>query len=157
MSAFAQFNAGYQSRLTRWLWKLAMTNSAADLSAYASSATTFGLLAMIRQLSICPVEGSRAAWISAAVVPGAKFRAITTNGPEAPLMDRLLRLLRGWGFAFPPSESNAFQTCSALTRSFRPLLPRDRPFDGDGVLAAFPVAEDERCGIKKEREKEFLE
>lgn len=49
---------------------------------------------MIRQLSIGPVEGSRADWISAAVVPGAKFLPTTMNGPDAPLMDRLLfRLL----------------------------------------------------------------
>lgn len=75
---------------TLWLWKLATTSSAAVLSAYANAAVTLGWLAIIWQLSMGPVMGSRADWMSAAVVPGAKFLPTTKNGPEAPLIVMLL-------------------------------------------------------------------
>lgn len=65
-----------------------MAFSAADFSSNASSAVTVGCCDVTQQLRICPEMGSMAAWISAAVVPGAKLLPTTTKGPEpAPLME----------------------------------------------------------------------
>ena len=152
LSAFIYPHGKISTALTRWLWKLATANSAVDLSVKVISATMAGLLATIRQLRIGPVVGSNADWISAAVVPGAKFVPITTNGPDAPLIEKvLLRLLAYWAsprvwFRFP-FELKALWTWSAFTRSLV-AFPRDRTFDGDGVLLAFPVADEVRYRIK---------
>jgi hypothetical protein len=60
---------------------------------------------MTRQLSIGPEVGSRADWMSAAVVPRAKLLPTTTNGPEAPLMDRPPLGSRIVAWAFPVSSA----------------------------------------------------
>ena len=86
--------------------------SAVHLSWKANSAVTFGLCPVTRQLSIGPVVGSSADWMSAAVVPGAKLLPTTTNGPEAPLMDRPPLGCRMVAWAFP--DSSALKRRSAL-------------------------------------------
>jgi len=48
---------------------------------------TFGLSLMIRQLNATPPTGVVALSISAAVVPGAKFLAMTMYGPAIPRME----------------------------------------------------------------------
>lgn len=89
--------------------------------------------------------------MSAAVVPGAKFLPTTTNGPEAPLMDRLFPdarpCLTDRTFAWPFPARMAFQTCSEFTRSFLPVFPRCLPVfvAGAGLfLLGFTVADAER-------------
>jgi hypothetical protein len=67
---------------------------------------------MTRQLSIGPVVGSSADWMSAAEVPGAKLLPTTTNGPEAPLMESPLMGCRIVACAFP--DSSALRRRSAL-------------------------------------------
>jgi len=51
------------------------------------SAMTLGLSAMRRQLSATPPTGVIALSISAAVVPNAKFFAMTIYGPAIPRID----------------------------------------------------------------------
>jgi hypothetical protein len=66
-----------------------MAFSADNFSANVISAVTVGCCEVTQQLNICPVKGSRADWMSAAVVPGAKLLPITTKGPE--LAPRIVR------------------------------------------------------------------
>lgn len=64
-----------------------MVFSADHLSAKVISAVTAGYCEVIQQFITEPQTGSKADWMSAAVVPGAKLLPMTTNGPElAPLM-----------------------------------------------------------------------
>ena len=100
--------------LTLWLWKLAIIFSAVHLSAKAISAVTDGLCEITRQLNTGPEVGSRADWMSAAVVPGAKLLPTTTKGPEAPLMDR--PGLGLWMVACPLPDSRAANRRSAFDR-----------------------------------------
>lgn len=71
---------------TVWLLKVAMTLSAPSLLSKTISAMTIGCCFSTRQLVTMPPTGVMALSMSAAVVPGAKFCAITTNGPASPLM-----------------------------------------------------------------------
>lgn len=64
-------------RLTVWLSKVWMIRSAASRLWKTTSAITRGCVLTRRQLSITPPMGVMALSISAAVVPGAKFWAMT--------------------------------------------------------------------------------
>lgn len=75
-----------RGKLTVCLSNVAITLSAPSLLSNTISAITIGLCFMIRQLSIRPPMGVMAFSISAAVVPGAKFCAITAKGPARPLI-----------------------------------------------------------------------
>lgn len=108
--------------LTLWLWKLATTFSAFHFSANANSAVTAGWCETTRQLNIGPETGSMAAWMSAAIVPGAKLLPTTMNGPEAPLIDKPPLSLRT--VACPLVLFNADKSCSR--RPLRIVLYRDR-------------------------------
>lgn len=63
---------------------MAMMLSAPSLLSTTISAITIGLAFSIRQLVTTPPTGVMAFSMSAAVVPGAKFCAMTTNGPARP-------------------------------------------------------------------------
>lgn len=71
---------------TKLLLNLAITASAPSLLSNTISAITIGVVFNNRQLVTSPPYGVMALSISAAVVPGAKFCAITTNGPANPRM-----------------------------------------------------------------------
>lgn len=115
------------------LWKLVITASAPALSGKAISATTLGTSRVIRQLVISPPMGVMVLSISATVVPAAKFRATTTNGPLAvprmlmpfPGVLVLLRKEISWVFEFEArSESVMFSMREAETARFsRRVLP----------------------------------
>jgi hypothetical protein len=64
--------------------KVSITLSAPSLLSKTISAITIGFVLTIRQLLINPPTGVIALSMSAAVVPGAKFCASTTNGPARP-------------------------------------------------------------------------
>jgi hypothetical protein len=80
-------------RLTVWLLKVAMTLSAPSLVSKTISAMTRGCVLTRRHDTTGPLCGVMALSMSAAVVPGAKFCAITTYGPASPRID--IPLLRG--------------------------------------------------------------
>ena len=69
---------------TVWLLKVSITFWAPSLLSNTISAITIGRCLMMRQLSMMPPTGVMALSMSAAVVPGAKFWAITTYGPASP-------------------------------------------------------------------------
>lgn len=74
-------------RLTIWPSRNLITASAAGRVSKAISATMMGCSLTSRQLRTTPPTGVTTLSISAAVVPGAKFCAITTDGPASPLME----------------------------------------------------------------------
>lgn len=81
--------------LTNWLLNLSMTRSAPSLVWNSISAITIGCVLMIRHLLTSPPTGVIALSRSPAVVPGARFCAMTTNGPASPRM--VIPLFNGCG------------------------------------------------------------
>jgi hypothetical protein len=81
--------------LTFWLLKVDTTLSAPSLDSKIISAMTLGLSVIMRQLRHTPPIGVIALSISSAVVPGAKFFAMTIYGPASPLIDIALDALAG--------------------------------------------------------------
>lgn len=72
-----------------------MTLSAPSLLSNVISAVT-GFAAVMMHLMIGPPIGTIALSISAAVVPGAKFSAMTVYGPASPRMDMPFPARLGW-------------------------------------------------------------
>lgn len=66
--------------------KVSMTRSPPSRDVNAISTIMMGFDLTIRQLTISPPTGVMALSMSAAVVPGAKFCAMTVNGPARPRM-----------------------------------------------------------------------
>lgn len=66
--------------------KVSITRSPPSRDANAISTIKMGFDLTIRQLTISPPTGVMALSMSAAVVPGAKFCAMTVNGPARPRM-----------------------------------------------------------------------
>ena len=93
-----------------------MAASAASRSLNIISTTTKGRGVVTWQESMGPQTGSMAARISAAVVPSAKFRPTTTNGPESgfeiPLME-MVSLFRMIACPFAGSRALARRCSSA--------------------------------------------
>jgi hypothetical protein len=77
------------------LLKVDTTLSAPSLDSKIISAMTLGLSVIMRQLRHTPPIGVIALSISSAVVPGAKFFAMTIYGPASPLIDIALDALAG--------------------------------------------------------------
>lgn len=83
-----------------------MTFSPPSLDANAISTTMNGCVLTISQLTISPPTGVIALSISAAVVPGAKFCAMTAKGPASPRIvmpaSRVWFWFWFWFWALPP-------------------------------------------------------
>lgn len=73
--------------LTVFSLKVSMTLSAPSLDAKTISTMMNGFVFTMRQSSISPPIGVMALSTSAAVVPGAKFCAMTVKGPASPRID----------------------------------------------------------------------
>jgi hypothetical protein len=72
---------------TFWLLNVSTTLSAPSFVSKISSAMTLGRSAIIRQLKTTPPTGVIALSMSAAVVPTARFFAMTVYGPARPRME----------------------------------------------------------------------
>lgn len=105
------------------LLNVSITRSPPSRDTNSISTRINGLVLTIRQLAISPPTGVMALSMSAAVVPGAKFCAMTLKGPASP---RIVRFCAGFGLitltcALLPPSSMSMRSSAAASRDLRLL------------------------------------
>lgn len=115
-------------KLTVLSLKVSMTRSPPSREAKAISKMRKGFDLTMRQLTTSPPMGVIALSISAGVVPGAKFCAMTVNGPARPLIVMPIELLALFAFGFTmltcwgASTEVSMRSTAADRRATRRLL-----------------------------------